>query len=104
TLTGAYQASTWTAILAATGVILSAVYALSLYRRVIYGTLQNPQLAGIADLDRREWITFLPLIIGALLLGVAPSLVTEVTASSVTALIADFASNFSDGTFNDPRV
>ncbi len=104
TLTGAYQASTWTAILAATGVILSAVYALTLYRRVIYGTLQNPQLAGIADLDRREWITFLPLIIGALLLGVAPSLVTDVTATSVDALIADFASNFSDGTFNDPRI
>jgi NADH-quinone oxidoreductase subunit M len=45
TMTGTYEASTWAAILAATGVILSAVYALSLYRRVIYGTLQNPQLA-----------------------------------------------------------
>jgi NADH-quinone oxidoreductase subunit M len=104
TLTGTYQASSWAAIWAATGVILSAVYALSLYRRVIYGTLRNPQLAGITDLDRREWITFLPLIIGALLLGVAPSLVTDITAVSVDALIADFASNFSDGTYNDPRV
>ena len=104
TMTGTYQASTWAAILAATGVILSAVYALSLYRRVIYGTLQNPQLAGITDMDRREWITFLPLIIAALLLGVAPSLITDITDASVTALIADFASNFSDGTYNEPRV
>jgi NADH-quinone oxidoreductase subunit M len=103
TMTGVYEASSWTAILAATGVILSAVYALSLYRRVVYGTLQNPQLATITDMDRREWITFAPLIIGALLLGVAPSLVTDITAPSVNNLIADFASNFSDGTYNDPR-
>jgi NADH-quinone oxidoreductase subunit M len=103
TMAGTYEASTWAAILAATGVILSAVYALSLYRRVVYGTLQNPQLAGITDMDRREWITFLPLIIGALLLGVAPSLVTDVTAASVEALIADFSSNFPNG-YNDPRV
>jgi NADH-quinone oxidoreductase subunit M len=84
-------------------VILSAVYALTLYRRVVYGTLQNPQLSTITDMDRREWITFLPLIIGALLLGVAPSLVTDVTAASVEALIVDFGSNFPNG-YNDPRV
>jgi hypothetical protein len=54
-------------------------------------------------MDRREWITFLPLIIGALLLGVAPSLVTDITAVSVDALIADFASNFPNG-FNDPPL
>jgi NADH-quinone oxidoreductase subunit M len=102
TMTGTYQASTWAAVLAATGVVLSAVYALTLYRRVIYGTLQNPQLAAITDMDRREWITFLPLIIGALLLGVVPSLVTDVTAASVNNLIADFASNFPNG-YNDPR-
>jgi NADH-quinone oxidoreductase subunit M len=46
TLTGAYGASTWTAIIAATGVILSAVYALTLYRRVIFGEITNPALAG----------------------------------------------------------
>jgi NADH-quinone oxidoreductase subunit M len=103
TMTGTYQASSWTAILAVTGIILSAVYALSLYRRVVYGTVTNPQLAAIPDMGRREWLTFLPLIIGTLLLGVAPSLVTDITAASVDALVADFASNFRPG-FNDPRV
>jgi NADH-quinone oxidoreductase subunit M len=103
TMAGTYEASTWAAVLAATGVILSAVYALTLYRRVVYGTLQNPQLSTITDMDRREWITFLPLIIGALLLGVAPNLVTDVTAASVEALIVDFGSNFPNG-YNDPRV
>ncbi len=43
-LVGVYRASTWTAILAATGVILSAVYALTLYRRMMFGALTNPKL------------------------------------------------------------
>ncbi|MDP8915675.1 MAG: NADH-quinone oxidoreductase subunit M, partial [Pseudomonadota bacterium] len=103
TMTGTYQASTWTAILAVTGIILSAVYALTLYRRVIYGTVTNPKLAVIPDMGRREWLTFLPLIIGTIVLGVAPGLITEVTDASVTALVRDFASNFAPG-FNDPRV
>ena len=42
TLTGTYGASTWTAIVAATGMILSAVYALTLYRRVVFGEMTNP--------------------------------------------------------------
>jgi len=103
TMTGTYQASSWAAVLAVSGIILSAVYALTLYRRVIYGTVTNPQLAGIPDMDRREWLTFIPLIVGALLLGVAPGLVTDVTDASVSALVRDFSANFEPG-FNDPRV
>src|SRR5690349_16624044 len=55
TMTGAYGASTWTALIAATGVILSAVYALTLYRRVVFGTITNPKLEGIQDLEMREF-------------------------------------------------
>ena len=51
TMVGAYKASTWTAIVAATGVILSAVYALTVYRRVVFGEITNPALAAITDLD-----------------------------------------------------
>ncbi|HEX8569547.1 MAG TPA: NADH-quinone oxidoreductase subunit M [Caulobacteraceae bacterium] len=91
TMTGAYQASTWAAIVAATGVILSAVYMLTLYRRVIFGTVTNPQLATITDMDRRELLVFLPLIIGTLLLGFAPGLVTDVTAASADRVVAEFA-------------
>ena len=68
-MTGAYGVSTWTAIIAATGVILSAVYALTLYRRVVFGELTNPELATIADLDWREVVIFAPLIVGTLALG-----------------------------------
>ncbi len=87
TMTGAYGVSTTTALFAATGVILSAVYALTLYRRVVFGEMVNPKLAAITDLDWREVATFAPLIAGALILGVYPHLVTDVTASSVNRLI-----------------
>ncbi|MDR3509817.1 MAG: NADH-quinone oxidoreductase subunit M [Caulobacteraceae bacterium] len=87
TMTGAYQASTWTAIVAATGVILSATYALTLYRRVMFGEITNPKLADISDLNWREIAVFTPLIIGALVLGVQPGLIFDVTAVSVDHLV-----------------
>ena len=87
TMTGVYGASTWTALFAATGVILSAVYALSLYRRVIFGDIKTPQLAAIADLELREVAIFTPLIIGTLVLGVQPNLVFQVTGPAVDNLI-----------------
>ena len=87
TMTGAYGASTWTALLATTGVILSAVYALSLYRRVVMGEIVNPQLNTITDMTARETWLFVPLIAGALILGVYPRLATDVTAASVGNLV-----------------
>ena len=87
TMVGGYGASTWTAILAATGVILSAVYALSLYRRVTLGEMTNGKLAAIADMDLREVAIFSPLIVGTLVLGVYPHLVTGVTAASLERLV-----------------
>ena len=86
TMTGAYQASTWTAIVAATGVILSATYALTLYRRVMFGELTNPKLATITDLNWREVAVFAPLIVSALVLGVAPNLVFDITGAAASQL------------------
>jgi NADH-quinone oxidoreductase subunit M len=87
TMTGVYGVSTVTVLFAATGVILSAVYALSLYRRVVFGELVNPKLSAIADLDLREVVIFAPLIVGALALGVYPRLITDVTSASVERLV-----------------
>jgi NADH-quinone oxidoreductase subunit M len=91
TMTGVYGATwgsgTWTALFAATGVILSAVYALTLYRRVIFGTIENPKLSTITDMDLREIVIFVPLIVGALVLGVYPHFVLGVTEASVTRLV-----------------
>ncbi|MBW0150987.1 MAG: NADH-quinone oxidoreductase subunit M [Phenylobacterium sp.] len=88
TMAGAYEASTWAAIVAATGVILSAVYALSLYRRVVFGEITNPALAEIKDLNWREVAIFAPLIIGTLYLGIYPAAVFDITQASVDNLVA----------------
>jgi NADH-quinone oxidoreductase subunit M len=90
TMTGTYQASTWTAVFAATGVILSAMYALTLYRRVMFGEITNPALATITDLDWREVAIFAPLIVGTLVLGVKPDLIFNLTQSSVDLLVANW--------------
>jgi NADH-quinone oxidoreductase subunit M len=90
TMTGAYQVSTWTALGATTGVILSAVYALSLYRRVMFGELVNPKLAAIQDLTVREVVIFAPLIASTLILGVRPGLIFNLTAASVDHLVGAY--------------
>jgi NADH-quinone oxidoreductase subunit M len=75
---------------AATGVILSAAYALWLYRRVVFGDLIKEALKSITDMDRREKAIFAPLIAMTLILGVYPSLVTDIIGPSVTALVTDY--------------
>jgi NADH-quinone oxidoreductase subunit M len=90
TLMGIFQVNTWVAAVAATGVILSAAYALWLYRRVVFGELIKEALKSITDMDRREKTIFAPLIAMTLILGVYPSLVTDIIGPSVTALVADY--------------
>jgi len=90
TMTGIYQVSTWTALFAASGVIFSAVYALTLYRNVMFGEITNPAMKAITDVDRREILIFAPLIIGTVWLGVQPGLVLDYTAASVEALTSAY--------------
>ncbi len=89
-LTGTYGVSTWPAIVGATGVILSAMYGLTVYRRVVFGELTNPALGAIADMDRREILIFVPLIIATLWLGLQPGLIFNLTDASVTHLTSAF--------------
>jgi len=90
TLVGVFQVNTWIGVIAATGVILSAGYALWLYRRVVFGDLIKESLKSITDMDRRERMIFAPLIVMTLLLGVYPSLVTDMIGPSVAALLTQY--------------
>jgi NADH-quinone oxidoreductase subunit M len=90
TLTGTYGASTWPAIIGSSGVILSAVYALTLYRRIVFGELTNPALATIVDMDNREILIFAPLILATLVLGFQPGLVFDITNASTVHLVDAF--------------
>jgi NADH-quinone oxidoreductase subunit M len=87
TLMGIFKVNTWIALVAASGVILSAGYALWLYRRVVMGDLIKESLKSITDMTRREKMIFAPLVAMTLLLGVVPTLVTDLIGPSVGALI-----------------
>ncbi len=89
-LMGIFQVDTVVAAVATSGVILSATYALWLYRRVAFGPLVKAALATIQDMSRRERAIFAPLVVMTLLLGVYPAVVTDVTGASVGALITEF--------------
>ncbi|PRX32688.1 NADH-quinone oxidoreductase subunit M [Meinhardsimonia xiamenensis] len=88
TLMGIFQVNTWVAAVAATGVILSAAYALWLYRRVVLGDLIKESLKAITDMNAREKAIFAPLVAMTLLLGVYPSLVTDIIGPSTQALVS----------------
>jgi NADH-quinone oxidoreductase subunit M len=90
TLMGVFQVNTWVAAVAATGVILSAAYALWLYRRVVMGDLIKESLRTITDMTTRERWIFAPLIAMTLLLGVYPALVLDIIGPSVSALVASY--------------
>ncbi len=93
TLAGAFQANTWVAFFAATGVILSAAYALWLYRRVAFGDLIKASLKTISDMDRREKWLFAPLVAATLILGIYPALVLDLIGPSVAALLETHAAD-----------
>ncbi len=90
TLVGIFQVNTWVAAVATSGVIFSAAYALWLYRRVVFGDLIRESLKSIRDMTGRERLIFAPLIVMTLLLGVYPSLVTDIIAPSTEALVQQY--------------
>jgi NADH-quinone oxidoreductase subunit M len=90
TLVGAFRANTWVAFFATTGVILSACYALWLYRRVVFGELEKQSLKSILDLSRREIAILAPLVLLAIVFGFYPAPVMTVTSAAVDNLIANY--------------
>ncbi|OJJ12167.1 NADH-quinone oxidoreductase subunit M [Alphaproteobacteria bacterium AO1-B] len=90
-LMGAFQVNTWVAVFATTGVILSACYALYLYRRVVFGSLDKESLKSILDLDLREKVILVPMIILTIFFGFYPMAILDVTQGSVDNLINQYA-------------
>ena len=90
TLLGVFQVNSWVAFFATIGVILSACYALWLYRRVVFGSLDKESLKSIVDLDMREKVIMYPLVALVIFFGVYPMPVFDVTHASVDALINNY--------------
>ncbi|MEL6574924.1 MAG: NADH-quinone oxidoreductase subunit M [Pseudomonadota bacterium] len=87
TMAGAFQESTWAVFGAAFGVILSAGYALWLYRRVVFGDLIKQSLQAIEDMNWREKAIIAPLVFFTILFGVYPAPILDLYAASVGQML-----------------
>jgi len=90
TLLGTFKVNIAVATIATLGVILSAAYALWLYRKMIFGKLDKPKLQSITDVDAREITIFVPLVALTLLFGFWPKPVLDMSSASVNALVAQY--------------
>ena len=87
---GAFRFSSLIAIGAALGIILSAVYMLYLYKRIIFGTIVNQKLKDILDLDFREKLILIPLVVSVLLIGIFPNIFLDPMRQSIETIITNF--------------
>ena len=87
TMLGTFQANSWVALFATTGVILSAAYALYLYRRVVFGVLTKDSLKSILDLNGREAAMLGTLLVLTIFYGFHPSPILDASGPSVAALV-----------------
>jgi NADH-quinone oxidoreductase subunit M len=89
-LLGTFRANSTAAFLATLGIILSAVYALTLYRSIVFGELEKPSLASVPDMSAREIAIMAPLVIVTILLGFYPKPVFDTASGAVNAMIAPY--------------
>ncbi|SMX28530.1 NADH-quinone oxidoreductase subunit M [Pelagimonas phthalicica] len=101
-LMGIFQRNTWVAAGATTGVILSAAYALWLYRRVVMGQLIKESLKTITDMTTREKAIFAPLVVMTIWMGVYPAPILDRIGPSVAALVEHYDTAVAAADFNAP--
>src|SRR6202045_3099494 len=90
TLIGTFRVNTWVATLATLGTILSAAYALWLYRKVIFGKLEKPSLFNIRDIGWREMVVLAPLVILTIVFGIYPKQVPDLSVAVVAQLMDNY--------------
>jgi NADH-quinone oxidoreductase subunit M len=86
-LAGGFAVSKTVVAFAVPGVVLAAAYMLRMLQRVAYGGTANPDHAGIGDLNLREVVTFAPLLVLVLWIGLQPAPFTRVMEASVKNLV-----------------
>ena len=89
-LLGTFRVNSVVAFFATFGIILSALYALTLYWRIMFGKLEKPALAKITDMNPREIAIMAPLVILTILLGFYPKPVLDTTSGAVKAMIEPY--------------
>ena len=87
---GSFKVSTFIAIGAASGIIFSAIYMLYLYKRIIFGKISNEKLNDILDLDIREKLILIPLVLSVLLIGIFPNIFLDPMRQSIEIIISNY--------------
>jgi NADH-quinone oxidoreductase subunit M len=87
-LLGSYESELrWWAVIATSGVILSAVYMLWMFQRVMFGELSNPRNQTLKDLNAREIAIMAPLVVLIFVMGIYPNPFIEKMTPSITRLV-----------------
>lgn len=86
-LVGSFKVNTAITFFAATSVVIGGAYSLWLFNRIAYGNLKTQYTHKFLDLSLREFIVFLPLFLGTLIVGVYPNIFLTSIHSSVNNLI-----------------
>ena len=71
-LVGAFNRVWWWALMGAIGIVLGAAYMLWMYQRVFFGPLDNPDNKGLADLNTRELLYLVPVVLLCFWIGLYP--------------------------------
>jgi NADH-quinone oxidoreductase subunit M len=85
-LMGGFMAFKLITILSVLGIVITAAYFLSMIQRVLLGPL-NPAWANIADVNRRELFTLVPLMLVIIAIGVCPLVLLTYQSPAITGLI-----------------
>ena len=86
-LLGIFKMNTTYAVIAASGVIFAACYMLWMYQRVMLGKCDNPENQKLKDINWRERIVLVPLVILIFWIGLYPSTFLKPMEPSLNNLI-----------------
>ena len=89
-IVGSFKYSSYVVVGAAAGIILSAIYMLYLYKRIIFGKITNNKLSEILDLDAREKTILIPLAVLVIIIGLYPNLFLDPMRQSLEIIIFNY--------------
>jgi len=89
-LNGVFQAMPIAGMLASLGVLLGAVYMLTLCRKILFGPLSNPENKELEDLNAREFGYLVPLAVLAIVMGIFPNSFIAKTRPSIERLAKNY--------------
>jgi NADH:ubiquinone oxidoreductase subunit 4 (subunit M) len=86
-LAGSFKVTTFITVVSATGMVISGCYSLWLFNRIAYGNLKTQYIDSYLDINKKELLMFIPLIMGTMLMGLCPSIFLECLHASVNRLV-----------------